>query len=269
MRKRATGFIFLFLLASLVACEQTKTVTANEVSKPEFIQVGNKKINIYSNLKDSLSTDWKRENPDFKEIEVSFFSKANVENYFVAPIQISGYQIPFAWDDDLSILKFLLSINDNIEIRKGTEADPYYKGIKIKWEEAPSAFLWIDEQAYKAPVTDWYLIQETDCPGTINFATISFKKQFEVADAINNSIKGVAIMPFNNEFKKITSNKVSMRTDSGALINGKTYDINNDGISDVFIFDEEIDETTYYSRLYLNIDGKWECKYVKLDEVCI
>lgn len=267
--RQATGLILSFLFAGLVACEQTKTIAANEDSRTELPVVDSSQTDIYAHLKDSLSTDWVRENPELADTKPSFFNKSNANDYFVAPVQISGLSIPFAWDDELSILKYLLSRNDKIEIRKGAEADPYYKGLKIKWEEAPSALLWVNGKAYKAPITEWYLIEETDCPGTINFPTLSFEKQFEVPNAINNRLDGLAIIPFSNEINKITSTDVSLETKSGILLNGKTFDINDDGISDLFLYDEEVDETTSYNRLYINIDGNWVCKYVKLDEVCI
>jgi hypothetical protein len=267
--RQATGLILSFLFAGLVACEQTKTVTAKEESRIEPIAIDSTQIDIYTYLKDSLSTDWVRENPVLMDTEASFFNHTTAENYFVAPILISGLSIPFAWDDELSILNFLLSKNNKIEILKGAEADPNYKGIKIRWEEAPSALLWVNGKAHRAPITEWHLIQETDCPGTINFPTLSFEKQFEAPNAINNKIEGLAVIPFSNEINRITSSNISLKAINGSMLDGKAFDINDDGISDIFLYDEEVDEISYYTRLYLNIDGKWVCKYVKLDEVCI
>jgi hypothetical protein len=267
--RQATVLIICFLLAGLLACEQTKTIAANEDNLTELIAVDSTQTDMYAYLKDSLGTAWLRVNPELENTKASFFDKARAENYFVAPIQISGLSIPFAWDDNLSILKFLLSRNNKIKTLEGTEADPNYKGIKIKWEQAITGFLWVNDSIYKAPVRDWYLIKETDCPGTINFPTLSFEKQFDAPNAINNKLEGIAIIPFTSEINKVSSSGVSLKTRSGMMVDGKAFDINNDGVSDIFIYDEEIDETTYYTRLYLNIEGKWVCNYVKLDEVCI
>jgi hypothetical protein len=267
--RQTTGLLICFLFVGLVACEQTKTIAAKEESRIEPIAIDSSQTDIYTQLKDSLSMDWVRENPELADTKPSFFNKSKADDYLVVPIQISGLSIPFAWDDELSILKYLFSRNDKIEIRKGVEADPNYKGLKIKWEEAPLALLWVNDKAYRAPITEWYLIKDTDCPGTINFPTLSFEKQFDVPNAINNRLDGLAIIPFSNEINKITSSDVSLKTKSGMLLNGKTFDINDDGTGDLFLYDEEIDETPSYSRLYINIDGKWECRYVKLDEVCI
>lgn len=267
--RQATVLIISFFFACLLACEQTKTIAANEDNLPESITVDSTPTDFYAYLKDSLGTDWLRENPELENTKASFFDKTRAENYFVAPIQISGFSIPFAWDDDLSILKFMLSRNDKIKTLEGTEADPNYKGIKIKWGQALTGLLWVNDRIYKAPISDWHLIKETDCPGTINFPTLSFKKQFDAPNAINNKLEGIAIIPFTSEINKVSSSKVSLKTRNGMVVDGKAFDINNDEVSDIFIYDEEIDETTYYSRLYLNIDGKWVCKYVKLDEVCI
>ncbi len=257
------------LLAGLVACEQTKAVSTEDESQGGLVATGNAQTDIYAYLKDSLATDWVRENPELMETEASYFDKERAEKYFIAPIQVSGYSTPFAWDGNLSMLRFLLSKDDSIEVLRGAEADPNYKGIKITWKQGLSGLVWFDNKAYEAPVKDWWLIKESECPGTITFPTLSFEKQFEVPNAITNSLEGLAIIPFNSEFKEIKASDVSLKTKNGMLLNGKAYDIDSDGIVDVFRYEEEIDETTSYSRLYLNVGGKWKCKHVKQDEVCI
>ena len=267
--RRLTTLVAILLLAGLVACEQTKAVSTEEESQAGLTTTGNTQKDIYSHLKDSLTTDWVRENPELTETEASYFNEERAAEYFVAPLQISGYSTPFAWDDDLSILRFLLSKDEDIVIVRGTEADPNYKGIKVTWKRGLSGLLWIDNKAYEAPVTDWWLIKESDCPGTISFPTLSFEKQFEVPNALTNDLEGLVILPFNSEFKNIKASDVSLKTKNGILLRGKAYDIDSDGVSDVFLYDEQIDEATYYSRLYLNVNGKWECKHVKLDEVCV
>jgi hypothetical protein len=60
-----------------------------------------------------------------------------------------------------------------------------------------------------------------------------------------------------------------IKTESGKSIKGIGYDLNNDSIFDIFSYYEEIDEDTGYTRLYINMDGKWKCKWVNLDEVCV
>jgi len=268
MRQLST-MVATFVLAGLVACEQTKAVSTKEESHTEFIPTGNAQTDIYAYIKASLATDWVRENPELIETEASYFNKEKAKKYFVAPIQISGYSTPFAWDDDLSILRFLLSKDDNVKVLRGTEADPNYKGTKIVWKQQLSGFVWVDNKSYEAPLKDWWLIKESDCPGTITFPTISFEKLFEAPNALTNNLEGLAIIPFNSDFKNIKASDVSIKTKNGILLNGKAYDIDTDGIIDVFLYDEEIDETTYYSRLYLNIGGQWECKHIKLDQVCV
>ncbi|RDV13177.1 hypothetical protein DXT99_20740 [Pontibacter diazotrophicus] len=268
MRQLST-LVAIFLIAGLVACEQTKVTSTEGESQVGLTATANAQTDIYSYLKDSLATDWVRENPELTETEVSYFNKERAEKYFVAPIQISGYSTPFAWDSNLSILRFLISKDDSIEVLRGTAADPNYEGIKITWKQGLSGLIWFDNTAYEAPVKHWWIIKKSECPGNITFPTLSFEKQFEVPNAISNNLEGLAIIPFNSEFKKIKVSNVSMKIKNGILLNGKAYDINSDGIIDVFLYDEEIDETTTYSRLYLNVDGKWESKHVKLDEVCV
>ena len=63
--------------------------------------------------------------------------------------------------------------------------------------------------------------------------------------------------------------EVLLKNKKGKEINGIRYDFNDDGISDIFTYSEKIDETKWYTRLYVNSGGTWECKWLNLDEVCI
>jgi hypothetical protein len=60
-----------------------------------------------------------------------------------------------------------------------------------------------------------------------------------------------------------------MKTDDGKTLKGVAFDINSDGIFDAFSYNEEIDETKSYTRLYINVSGQWKCKWINLEEACI
>ena len=49
----------------------------------------------------------------------SFFSIDNEIKYFVGLLQINGENIPFTWDDNLSLLKFILTLDNEIIIKQG------------------------------------------------------------------------------------------------------------------------------------------------------
>jgi hypothetical protein len=88
------------------------------------------------------------------------------------------------------------------------------------------------------------------------------------AYTITNNIQGLTILPYNENIK-IKSTETEMTTKNGKTIKGIGYDIDNDAILDIFSYNEEIDETTNYTRLYINVSGQWKCKWINLDEACL
>ena len=256
---KRTKFIFtIFLLTTLVACGQKPKTNNSVISQQEIID----------SLKKTVNQKWIRQNPELNSTKSSFFSKDNESKYFVGLLQISGQSVPFTWDDNLSLLQFILTLDNETNIKKGVAADTKFKGTKIAWEKNINGLVWFNDKAYKATVDNWHLFGFTECPGTIIFPNLSFKKLANIPNAITNNIQGLTILPYNENIK-IKSTETSITTVNGKTIKGIGYDIDNDAILDIFSYSEEIDETTNYTRLYINVSGQWKCKWVNLDEACI
>jgi hypothetical protein len=223
---------------------------------------------LIDSLTKQVDQKWIRGNPSLNPTKPSFFNKDNESTYFVGLLQISGQSIPFTWDDNLSLLKFLLTLENEISVKQGIVADQNFKGTKIAWDSNINGLIWFNEKSYKATIDNWHLFGFTECPGTIIFPNLSFKKVTEIPNAITNNIQGLTILPYNENFK-IKSSEREMKTENGKTIKGIGYDIDNDGIFDIFSYNEDIDETTSYTRLYINVSGQWKCKWINLDEACI
>jgi hypothetical protein len=242
----------------LFACGQKQQTTISGI---------NQKVLIDS-LTTKVDQKWIRENPSLNPTKSSFFNKDNESKCFVGLLQISGQSVPFTWDDNLSMLKFLLTLENEINFKKGISADPNFKETKIAWDKDINGLIWFNDKSYKATVDNWHLFGMTECPGTIIFPLLSFQKTTEIPNAITNNIQGLTIFPYNEKLK-ITRQETTLKTTIGKSIKGFAYDIDSDGIFDIFNYEEEIDETTNYSRLYLNVSGQWKCKWINLDEACI
>ena len=256
--KQASTILTIFILAISFAFgqkQQSNTISSN-----------NKRL--IENLKKTVGQKWIKKNPSLNPTKPSFFNDVNEHKYFVSLMQISGQGEPFTWDDNLSLLQFLLSLSNEIEVKHGTNADQTYKGTKIRWTEDIEGIVWFNNKTYKAKVDNWHLIGFTDCPETIIFPSLSFEKVAKITNAITNDIQGLAILPFNDKLKSARA-ETPVKTVSGQVIEGDAYDIDNDGIFDIFIYVEEISETATYTRLFLNINGQWKCKWINLDEDCI
>lgn len=164
----------IFLLTTLVAYGQKPKTNNSVVSQQEIID----------SLKKTVNQKWIRQNPVLNTTKSSFFNKDNESKYFVGLLQLSGQSVPFTWDDNLSLLKFLLTLENEINVKQGIAADQNYKGTKIAWDKDINGLIWFNDKSYKAKVDNWYLFGFTDCPGTIIFPNLSFKKVTEIPNAI-------------------------------------------------------------------------------------
>jgi len=226
---------------------------------------------IYVNLRNAVKRDWIRPNPILSKPISSFFKKGDFQKYIIAPIEISGFSKPFTWDCDLSILKFLTNIDSRYKILKGKNADEIYLGTKFKWDKPISALIWINHQIYESQVDNWSLFEKTDCPGTRIFPSLDFKKIFELKNPILNNLSGIVIIPFAKNITYVHEYPINIKTVDLKVVKGIAYDINKDNVPDVFIYYENLNKegTKVYTRLYINIEGEWICKWIYLDEVCV
>ena len=256
---KQTGYILtIFLLTTLFACGQnSQTINSSNIQQE-----------LIDSLKKKVDQKWIRENPSLNPTKASFFNKDNESKYFVGLLQISGQSVPFTWDDNLSLLQFLCTLDHGTNVKHGIDADQNFKGTKIAWDKNISGLIWFNDKAYKAKVDNWHFFGFTECPGTVIFPNLSFKKVVDIPNAITNNIQGLTILPYNENIK-IKSIETVLTSKSGKTINGIGYDLDADGVLDIFSYNEEIDETTSYTRLYINVSGQWKCKWINLDEACV
>lgn len=226
---------------------------------------------IYNEIKNTLYSKWITKYPELKETKPSYFNKSKAKKYFIAPLQISGRNIPFTWDSDLSILTFLMGEDAEFSVKKGLLADKIFHGIKINWVKSKSALIWLQNKVYETSISNWYLFGANDCPGTHLFPLLNFEKVVNLDDARINRLRGLVIFPFNKEIKGIVQTMAELKTTKGKTLKGKGFDLNEDKILDVFIYYEPLDpeSMTGYRRLYLNIDGRWTGKWSEYFEECI
>lgn len=251
-------FVLTILLTTLITYGQ-KPSKSKSVDNPH---------EIISDFKKKIDQKWIRQNPELSINKTSFFNKNNESKYYIGNLQISGKGQPFTWDDNLSFLTFLLTLDNKTTIKHGIYADKIYKGTKIAWTKNINGLIWFNKNTYKVSIDNWYLFGINDCTGNIIFPNVSFKKFIKIPNVISNNIEGLTIVPYIENIK-IKSVKTFVKTKNGKTLNGIGYDLNNDSILDIFSYDETIDETTIYTRLYINVDGKWKCKWVNLNEECI
>ena len=223
---------------------------------------------LYEKLKKSVDNKWIKENPILKTTNPSFFNKDNENKYFVGLHQISGLSVPFIWDNNLTLLHFLLTTNPDISVLAGLDADKIFKGTKIYWKSNINGLIWFNDKEYNATVDNWYFSDFTECPGTIIFPILSFKKVTDIPNALTNNVQGLMIIPYIDNLS-IRKSDASLTDYNDNTVIGIAYDINNDGIFDIFSYTEELDETTFYTRLYINVSGEWKCKWINLDEACL
>lgn len=270
--KRITTIATALLLATLFACEQKpKTPIPTENSQKTVEKPQETTVNLQptlDSLKKIIGNKWVKQNPVFEPTQPSFFTKENENSYFICPLQISGLDIPFVWDDNFTLVDFLLAQNSNTTLKKGIKADKDYKGTKIIWNQTIDGLIWLDNKTYKSAITDWYVIEDTDCPGTISFPSVSFQKINTVTESSVVNPNGLVIIPYR-ENSKIKSSEAEIKDKNGKTIQGTGYDINGDSIPDIFTYIETVEEMAVYKRLYINVSGQWKCKWVHLDEECI
>lgn len=260
------------LLAILIACEQ-KPKAPISTESPEKIIEKPQKITVspqqtLDSLKNIVGNSWMKKNPVLEPAKPSFFTNSNENSYSVFPLQIGEHGMPFVWDSNFALAESLLALDNNINIKKGAEADKVYKGTKITWNKAMHGLIWLDNKTYKTAITEWYLIGDTDCPGTISFPTLSFQKVDKIKEEDSFTTQGLVILPYM-ENSKIKSREAEVKEANGKAVRGIGYDINDDDILDIFSYTETADEISSYVRLYININGQWKCKWAFLDEECI
>lgn len=253
--KQTVTLLAIFLLTTLFACGQN-----TQTSQPDHQQ------NLVESLKNKVDQSWVRENPSLDSTKSSFFKKDNENKYFIGLLELSGDRIPFTVDSNLSLLQFLLTLDNEINVKQGTDADEYYEGTKIVWDKKINALIWYNYQSYGAIVDNYILFDKTECPGII-FPFLKFRRVMENPNAKGNYLPGLAIFPYSDNFK-IKRTETTLTTEKGLNVEGIAYDINKDGIFDIFTFTEEVEELKYYSRLYINVSGEWKCKWVSYEEVC-
>ncbi len=229
--------------------------------------------NISQRFQSMVERDWITEPPTFTKTSPSFFDEENFETFYLGELQVSGFNQPFAWDSDLSMLNFISTKLDSSTIFTGAEADPNYLGSKVKWKDELSTLLWFDNVTYQSKLIYWYLIGRSDCVGIRNFPNVKFEQVFEVENPRLNFETGLFIFPFDSSFESISKNKTTLITSQGNTISGDGFDLDNDGVNDAFIYYKTADSNLVlpntYKRLLVNVEGEWKLKWQHFDEDCL
>ncbi|MDR0418852.1 MAG: hypothetical protein LBH34_01410, partial [Prevotellaceae bacterium] len=228
---------------------------------------GQVQVDLYSRLKDSVPTSWIKENPSFSESGKSFFSEKKAVEYIVVPVQMND-EYMFLWDDNFSVLEFLLKKDKDIELQEGMDADSVYGGTKIVWKKEQEGQVWLGDSIYSTLIDSWHLMQWDDCPGTIPFPVVTLEKPNISDEGDLDDFTGLMILSSKKEINSVESFDMEMVSGTGQSCNGIGFDFNNDEVADVFLYDEMGKNGDTYTRLYMNVDGKWICKWISLDEQC-
>src|SRR5665647_2452645 len=107
--KQTVYILTIFLLTILISCGQKPQKTKSANGQQEFID----------SLKKNADQKWIRENPELSTTKSSFFNEDNESKYFVGLLQISGQGFPFTWDDNLSLLQFLMIVDNKTNVKHG------------------------------------------------------------------------------------------------------------------------------------------------------
>jgi hypothetical protein len=228
---------------------------------------GQVKTDLYSRLKDSVPTSWIRKNPSFPETKKSFFSDKKAVEYMVVPVQMND-EYMFLWDDNFSVLEFLLKKDKDVRLQEGLDADSVYGGTKIVWENRQEIQVWLSDSIYSTLIDSWYLMQRDDCPGTILFPVVTLEKPSISDESDLEDLSGLMILSSKKEIVMVESFDMEMVSDAGQSCKGTGFDFNNDEVADVFLYDEVGEKGDTYTRLYVNINGRWICRWISLDEQC-
>jgi hypothetical protein len=227
-------------------------------------------VEIFS---DSVKSDWISEPAKFSNTEPSFFNTINADEYFIGQLEIGGQSNPFAWDSDLSLLRFISSKLDRHTVYSGAEADPNYLGNQIEWDRDLSVLLWFDDEPYESKIDHWYLIGRSDCAGIRKFPNVRFEQVFDIENPRFNRDTGLVVIPYDENLSAITKSNLTLTTTDGMDISGTGFDVNSDGLFDIFIHEETVNPThdlpDTYIRLFVNIDGEWVQKWQHLKEDCL
>ncbi len=250
----------IFLLTTSIVCGQQPKAVGSTKDHQEIVD----------SLRRLIDQTWIIPNPELSTTRSSFFNKDNESKYFVGIVELGRGRDPFAWDDNLALLQYLLSRDGDVNIKNGIAADEYNKGTKITWNKSINGLICFNDTAYKATVDHWSLSTVTECRETIIFPLLAFKKVNEIKYPLETvwKIQGLAIFPYNAGIHVKRTDAV-MTAKSGKTIKGIGYDLDKDGIFDVFSYEETIDEVTEYTRLYINVNGEWKCTWIYLFQECI
>jgi hypothetical protein len=239
-------------------------------------------------IKDELSiqSKWKIENPVLTKTEKSLFNNINVKNIFIFPISISTKNEMYFWDCENRILDYMNSSGEYaFSLRKEFAADGKIAFSELIPSNKIDLIVLTNQNIIKSKMTKWRKDNNYECPGNYSFShweidSAQFGYKFSEEDIRNLSEKlygnmiGIILFSSCEKGFKIgipVANDIEMDLLHGDKILGIGWDLNQDNILDIFTYIEKLSNVTSdrYFRLYLNLNGKWECKWVELIEDCI
>lgn len=224
--------------------------------------------NIYRQLKGTIDSSWIKSIEELEKTKPSYFNNINSESVFISQLEISGYGVPFSWDSDFSILNFLMKKDSIVDIYEDGKADVVYLGTKLIWPNQKTVLLYIEDEIRNSVITDWYMIGNSECPAMQLFPNLNFEQWYRPPSPVRNTSKGIAIFPYPSDVTTIKEKEIKLKSKNGNSIRGNAYDLNNDQIPDVFIYQEpEFDENdAKQTSLFINLNGSWILKSNQLYE---
>ncbi len=227
-------------------------------------------VDVIGLLEKYMYKKWLQENPQIAQTtEPSLFNAANQDSFLIIQVEIFTSKDGGAWaiDCDLSILKFLSQYSHSVRVEDRIKYGAN-TSIEINWIEEIPAIIYTEDTMFQTKVEAWDLSGYGDCGGVLPFPTLNLEHNKEYPEK-DKFLDGIAILPNDNRIHHIKRSELELKTIDNQILKGLAYDIDEDGINDIFTHHQVlgIDEKEY-RRLYINVDGRWVYKWAYLYEVC-
>lgn len=241
-----------------------------------------------------IKKEWLRPNPVFKRSTASFFNLKNANQLMVFPVDVLSNSKLCVTDCENKFFKQFKNIESlKLSMLKDKREESLsYVELELIPSNKPEIIMLANNKIIKSKILSWHKGGINECPGNHSFPSLTIdanefdkkirdSRSYFIFGMISSRIKESSEIktvigiysPRLNTIKEgiapALPDEYQLETVSGQLINGFTLDLNNDRKVDIFWFMELIDSETEYFRLYLNIEGKWCCKWIELIEGCV
>jgi hypothetical protein len=221
-------------------------------------------------------------NPKFKKTTTSLFTEDNTKSLYIFLTQIDSTYL-FAEDCDYSLLKFLryrtAEKKSNYSVVDSTDYIVHEEALRlVRFSEPVTVRIFENGTVFETSFSTY--MEYWECPQKIKYGTkYSFIKpkptplRKNYSEEESEDLKYILThplmvfsiipvddlsydLPFNIQAKSV---ETSLEKSGGGSIEGHGIDLNDDKVLDAFWYwDIKNDKPAeVYTRLYVNIDGKW------------